>query len=137
MSDGILSKGITLSYSTSSTGTYTALDDLQSIPDLGGTKDSVEITTLADSAHRFMDGLLNYGDSIDFTFLYAEDQFGDLNDLSGTIYWKVGLPDGTAGAVGTTCAFSGISSVRLNGVGTNSPITYTLSIKPNSEMVFA
>jgi hypothetical protein len=45
--------------------------------------------------------------------------------------WKVELPDGE------TCSFSGIHSVKLDGVGVNAALTYTLSIKPDSEMVWA
>lgn len=134
---GFLSKGIQLSYSSTSTGTFTALTNLQEIPDLGGTKDSIEITTLASAAHEYMNGLINYGDSLDFTFLYDPAQFATLNALQGVQYWKVGLPDGENGAIDTTCAFSGEASVKLNGVGTNQPMTYTLSIRPNSEMSFS
>jgi hypothetical protein len=43
----------------------------------------------------------------------------------------VTLPDGL------TCTFSGTSSVKLDGVGVNAALTYTLAIKPDSEMVFA
>ncbi len=136
-SNGYISKGITLSYCSTSTGTYTDLTDLQEIPDLGGEVETIEITTLADAAHRYTKGLISYGDSLDFTFLYEPTQYTTLNGLSGTYYWKVGLPDGTAGAIDTIISFSGESSVKLNGVGTGAVLTYTLSISPNSEMTIS
>jgi hypothetical protein len=68
MSNGVLTRGTTLSYKTSGS-TYTALPDLQEIPDMGADIDNVEITTLADSARRYMKGLKDYGD-LEFTFLY-------------------------------------------------------------------
>lgn len=128
---GVLSKGITLSYKTSSSGEFTQLTNLQEIPDLGGETEAIEITNLADEAHMYMDGLKNYGDSIPFKFLYEKTQFETLIGLTGTINWKVTLPDTT------TCTFSGTSSVKLNGVGVNAALGYTLSIKPSSAMNWA
>lgn len=128
----VISKGITLSYKASGSGTtYTALTNLQEIPDLGGDTEAIEITTLADAAHVYTDGLKNYGDSLAFKFLYDKTQFTTLNGLAGTIGWQVKLPEGE------TCTFSGTCSVKLDGVGINSALTYTLSIKPSTEMAWA
>lgn len=126
-----ISKGITLSYKTGEASSYTALTNLQEIPDLGGSAESIEITTLADEAHVYTDGLLDYGDSLDFKFLYDKTQFTALNALEGAPSWQVKLPDGA------TCVFSGTCSAKLNGVGFASALTYTLSIKPNSAMTWA
>ena len=131
MSDAIISKGITLSYKNGGAGDFTALTDLQEIPDLGGETEAIEITTLADAAHMYTDGLKNYGDSLAFKFLYKKEQFTTLDGLSGVSNWKVALPDGA------TCTFSGTSSIKLDGVGINAALTYTLFVKPNSEMVWA
>ena len=125
-----ISKGIKLGYSSSGTTNYTDLPDLQEIPDLGGAAESIEITTLADAAHMYTDGILNYGDSLSFTFLYKKEQFNILNGLEGSINWKVTLPDNE------TCTFSGTCSVTLVGVGTNAALTYTLNIKPDSAMTW-
>lgn len=123
---GILSKGITLSYGEN------VLTNLMEIPELGGDTEAVEVTTLADAAHMYIDGIKNYGDSVAFKFLYEEDQFTTLNGLTGEQQWKVTLPNG-----GATCSFNGGCSVKLDAVGVNAPLTYTLSIKPNSEMIWA
>lgn len=130
--NAVISKGIKLSYKAStSASTYTDLTDLQEIPDLGGESEAIEITTLDDAAHMYTDGILNYGDSLSFKFLYKKTQFNTLTGLEGSISWKVTLPDSTA------CTFTGTSSVKLDAVGVNSPLTYTLAIKPDSEMVWA
>ena len=126
----VISKGITLSYKNGGSS-YTALTNLQEIPDLGGSTEAIEITTLADAAHMYTDGLKDYGDSIEFKFLYEEIQFSTLNALTGSIGWQVKLPDES------TCSFSGTSSVRLDGVGVGAALTYTLAIKPNTEMTWA
>ena len=131
-----ISKGIKLSYKTNGE-TYTDLTNLQEIPELGGDTESIEITVLSDAAHMYTNGIKNYGDSLAFKFLYDTTQFETLNGLSGSVDWKVSLPDGVDGAIDTTCTFSGTCSVKLDGVGVNSALTYTLSIKPNSEMTWA
>lgn len=122
---GVLSKGITLSYGENE------LTNLQEIPELGGDTEAIEITTLADAAHMYMDGIKSYGDSLAFKFLYEEAQFTTLNGLKESQTWTVKLPDGA------TCSFGGTCSVKLDGVGVNAALTYTLSIKPNSEMIWA
>lgn len=120
-----ISKGITLSLGEK------VLTNLMEIPELGGTAESIEITTLADEAHKYTDGIKNYGDSLDFKFLYEKEQFTELEGLDTVSTWKVTLPDGAI------CSFSGTSSVRLEGVGVNAALTYILAIKPNTAMAWA
>ena len=126
----VISKGITLSYKNGTTSEFKVLTNLQEIPELGGESEALEITTLADAAHMYTDGIKNYGDSLAFVFLYDVAQFRELNTLTGVSEWKVTLPDGQ------TCTFGGTSSIKLSGVGVNAALTYTLAIKPNSEMVW-
>ena len=126
----IISKGITLSYKNGTSGEFVELTNLQEIPELGGDAEAIEITTLADAAHMYTDGIKNYGDSLAFKFLYETAQFETLTALTGSSEWQVALPDGT------TCGFSGTSSVKLDGVGVNAALTYTLAVKPNSEMIW-
>lgn len=127
----MISKGIKLSYKNGTATDFTELTNLQEIPDLGGETESVEITTLADAAHKFEDGIKNYGDSLAFKFLYENAQFETLNSLTGSNTWQVELPDKT------TCTFGGTGSVKLDGVGVNAALTYTLAVKPDTEMVWA
>jgi hypothetical protein len=124
----VISKGITLSYQNGKQGEYIPLTNLQEIPELGGSAESIEITTLADAAHTYTNGILNYGDSLAFKFLYEKEQFSTLLSAEGTQDWAVELPDSTR------CAFTGTCSVSLDGVGVNAALTYTLAIKPNSAM---
>lgn len=121
----VISKGITLSYGENT------LTNLMEIPELGGDTEAIEITTLADAAHMYTDGIKNYGDSLAFKFLYEDAQFTTLNGLTESQTWKVELPDGT------TCTFGGTCSVKLDGVGVNAALTYTLAIKPNTAMAWA
>lgn len=108
----------------------TELTNLQEIPELGGDAEAIEITTLADEAHMYTDGIKNYGDSVAFKFLYEAAQFTALQTSKEDDAWKVELPDGT------TCAFTGKGSVKLDGVGVNAALTYTLGVKPTSAMTW-
>lgn len=126
---GTLTKGVKLSYGASST--YTDLTNLQSFPDLGGSKDSVEVTTMDDSAHTYIPGLESYGDSLSFVFLYEKTQFSTLSALSGTQNWKLTLPDSS------TITWSGRCDVTLTGSGVNAAMQYTLKIFPESAMSFS
>jgi hypothetical protein len=128
--DAVISKGIKLSYKKGESADFIELKNLQEIPELGGDTEAIEVTTLADAAHMYTDGIKNYGDSLVFKFLYDKTQFTTLNSL-GSATWKVELPDGTA------CTFGGSGSVKLDGVGVNAALTYSLAIKPNTEMVWA
>jgi hypothetical protein len=125
----IISKGITLSYKAGTAGDFIELTNLQEIPELGGDSEAIEITTLADAAHMYTDGILSYGDTLTFKFLYEKEQFGALQEL-GEAEWKVELPDAT------TCTFGGTPTVKLDGVGVNAVLTYSLGIKPTSEMIW-
>lgn len=134
---GQISKGIKLSYGTAGGNSisYTDLTDLMEIPALGSAdKDTIEVTVLSDSAHTYIDGLDNYGDGIEFKFLYAKSQFDTLNGFGSTgKAWKVSLPGTSAG----TCTFEGTCSVSLDGVGTNAALTYTLKIRPTTALTWA
>lgn len=125
----ILSKGIKLGYSSTGTDTYTDLTDLLEIPSLGGSIDKVDVTTLADASKRYINGIKDYGD-LAFKFNYAKEQFNTLNGLTGSIHFKVTLPDNT------TATFSGEPSVSLEGVGVGAAMTYTLNISLDSDIDF-
>lgn len=132
----ILSKGLTLSYSSTSTGTKTALTNLISIPDLGAAPEKVDVTNLADGARRSINGLIDYGD-LQFEFYYDKTQFAALQALTGKVYFEVSIPDGEAGAAGTKATFSGFPAVVLKSASVGAAMQYTLSIALDSEIEFA
>ena len=125
----ILSKGIKLAYSSTGTESYTDLTDLLEIPSLGGSVDKVDVTTLADASKKYINGIKDYGD-LAFKFNYAKAQFTTLNGLTGSVNFKVSLPDNT------TATFSGEPSVSLEGVGVGAAMTYTLNISLDSDIEF-
>ena len=64
---GLLTKDIKLSYKNNST--YTEIPNLQECPELGGTAEKVEVTTLADGNKKYINGIKDFGD-LAFKFLY-------------------------------------------------------------------
>ena len=77
----------------------------------------------------YINGIKDYGD-LAFKFNYAKEQFTTLNGLTGSINFKVTLPDAT------TATFSGEPSVSLEGVGVGAAMTYTLNISLDSDIDF-
>ena len=126
----ILTKGMTLGYRTSGSGSYTTLTDLLEVPALGGSVDKVDVTTLADASKKYIKGLIDYGD-LQFKFNYAKEQFKALDALTGSVSFQVTLPDET------TATFSGEPTVSLESAAVGAPLTYTMSIALDSEIVFA
>jgi hypothetical protein len=108
------------------------LHGLQNIPELGSATEAIEITTLADGARTYTDGIENYGDSIPFTFLYEAEQYAALQSSTPADAWKVQLP----APDNSTFTFTGKGSVKLAGVGVNGVLTYTLSVRPTSKIEF-
>lgn len=130
---GILSKGITLSYKNSSS--YVEIPNLQEVPELGGSAEKVDVTTLADGNYKYINGIKDFGD-LAFKFLYdnegAESNYRIVRGLeeSGEIVeWKVTFPDNT------TFEFSGEASTAIDGASVNSALTFTLNITLNSDIV--
>lgn len=57
---------------------------IKSFPDIdtSGNPDQIEITTLCDEYHQYIDGLKNYADNLEFTANYDELVFSTLNGIS-------------------------------------------------------
>lgn len=130
---GILTKGISLSYKTTGgAGEFTKLTNLQEIPEIGnGEKEKVEVTVLDDNVKKYIAGLGDSGQTLAFKFLYDKTQFQTLMALTGSMDWKVSMPDEVA------ATFKGTPSVKFDSAATNNALTYTLSILVESEITFA
>ena len=130
---GLLTKGIKLSYSTSGTSSYTQIPDLMSCPALGGSKEKVDITTLADGAYKYIAGLKTQED-LAFQFLYDNAENGSYRlakGITGILNWKIEFPDGTA------FTFTGECSTAIDAAAVNAALTFTLTIVLNSDITVA
>lgn len=130
---GISTIDATLEYKKSTETEYTEVENIQEFPDFGGETESIEVTTLKDKVRKYIAGLKSYGESLDFVVLHTKTEFLKYtNELAGeTLDWKFTLSDGL------TCTWSGTCSTKMNGGGTGASVQYTLSVKPESDMVWA
>ena len=129
---GILTKGIKLSYKTSSSGsTYTELTNLMEIPEIGnGEKEMIDVTVLTDDVKKSIAGLGDSAQTLAFKFLYVKEQFTTLMAMTDSISWKVEMPDGV------NATFTGTPSVKFDSAAPNAALTYTLSIGVESKIEF-
>lgn len=132
MATGILTKGITFSYKKSST--FEVVPDLQEVPELGGTAEKVEVTTLTDGNKRYINGIKDFGD-LTFKFLYDNSSttssyriLRGLEESGAVTEFKVTFPDSTE------FVFSGQISTATDSAAVNSALTFTASINLNSDI---
>ena len=127
---GILTKGITLSYSTTGTD-YTVLTNLQEIPEIGnGEKEMIDVTVLTDDVKKSIAGLGDSAQTLAFKFLYEKTQFETLMAMTTSMKWKVTMPDGVA------ATFDGTPAVKFDSAAPNAALTYTLSVGVESKIEF-
>ena len=130
---------IFLMQKASGTGTsYTKLIDITSFPDLGGTPEMLETTTLSDGAQTYIAGI-ETRDAMEFECNYTKADYDKLKALEGTegsfSIWMGGTvasgvvtPTGSDGKYD----FKGYLSVHINGGSVNEVVKMTVSIAPSS-----
>lgn len=111
----------------------TELKDLLSTPDLGiGDPEKVEVTTLADDTRRYINGLKDVGDSLEFEFNYVageQESYAKLKaaqDAKEVHKFKVELPDGLS------FSFDAMVAVKITGAAVGEQIKFTLNLTPYS-----
>lgn len=128
---GILTKGITLSYSTTGSE-FTVLTNLQEIPEIGnGEKEMIDVTVLTDDVKKSIAGLGDSSQTLAFKFIYEKTQFETLMAMGASMKWKVTMPDGVA------ATFDGTPAVKFDSAAPNAALTYTLSIGVESKIEFS
>ena len=114
--------------------TYTKLVDIKSFPDLGGSPEMIETTTLSDSMTTNIMGIQSL-DALEFECNYTKEDYTKLKALEGVekefAVWLGGTesngvvtPTGEDGKF----AFKGQLSVYVNGGGVNEVVNMTVSI---------
>lgn len=124
-------------------GEYSKLVDIKDFPDLGGTPEMLETTTLSDGAQTYIPGIQSQ-EALEFTVNYTKNDFDALKDLEGqdndfavwfggTVTGGVATPTGSDGKF----EFSGQLSVFVVGGGTNEVVDMTVSIAPSTVITVA
>lgn len=132
MAQGLLSKGTKLLMKATGS-TYENLEDLMSVPELGAEKEKVEVTCLADSAKRYINGIGDFGD-LSFKFLYDATEASSyrklkaVEDADAVKEFKIELPDGVS------IEFTAGVSTKIEAVEVNGALTFNASLTLNSDM---
>ncbi len=135
MAVGLATIGVKIGYKTSTSGnTYTDLPNLQTTPELGGTPEKIDVTTLADSFRRYVNGVKDYGD-LDFVFLYDGDQATSSYKMLKTIEnkdtaFRVTLPDSS------TFDFTAAVIVKMGAAEVDGALTFTGSFALSSDVTW-
>ena len=81
---GQISKGIRLGYGamvgSTRPSSYTFIPELTGIPALGASPSTHQRTTLNDSMHRYMKGLMDVGEPLDFPCIFTSEIISDVDD---------------------------------------------------------
>jgi hypothetical protein len=117
---------------------YQKLIDIKDFPDLGGTPEMLETTTLSDGMQTYIPGIQSL-DGLEFTANYDKSDFADLKDMEGTEYeFAVWFGGDVVGGVVTPTGengkfeFKGQLSVYPVGGDVNAVVEMTISIAPSS-----
>lgn len=115
--------------------------DIKEFPDLGGTSEMIEITTLSDKVQRNIPGVQSL-DALEFTANYTLTDYKALKALEDTekefAVWFGGTESGdtvTPNGSDGKFKFKGQLSVYINGGGTNEVVEMTISIAASSAIV--
>lgn len=145
----ILSQGITLSIKGDTGADFTVIPGLLEVPDIGGTTEKVDVTTLADTSRQYINGIKDYGE-LTFKFIYDGLCCKDgANDVSNYQYlynvfdqsrdepkrWK--LQYKSTSTRHFEFAFDGYGSLSMDSASVNSALTFTLTITLASDITYS
>ena len=119
-------------------GTYEKLVDIKEFPDLGGSPEMLETTTLSDNMQTYIPGIQSL-DALEFTANYTLADYTALKALDGVendyAVWFGGTGEGSSltptGSDGKF-EFKGQLSVFPVGGGVNEVVDMTITIAPST-----
>lgn len=119
---------------------YSKLTCITSFPDLGGSPEQIDVTTLCDTQRHFIPGVQENG-SLAFEAWYDSATYSTLKGLAGSdnyyAVWFGGTdathPTGSNGVF----KFKGDLRVNVNGGGVNEAVAMTITIFPSTDITFA
>ena len=123
--------------------TYEKLFDIKSFPDLGGTPEMLETTTLSDSMQTYIAGIQSL-DALEFECNYTKEDYTKAKGLEGKTgsyaVWFGGTDEGgklTPTGENGKFEFDGQLSAFPVGGGVNEVVGMTVSIAPSTPIKFA
>ena len=126
--------GISLMYKATDGDTYTRLIPIKDFPDMGGTPELLEVTSLSDSMQVYIPGIRSL-DALEFTANYTLADFKKIKAMEGkdTAFAVWFGADGADGKF----EFNGQISVFPTGGGVNEVVGMTISIAPSTPITMA
>lgn len=129
-----------LMHKAASASDYAKLIDISDFPDLGGTPELLDTTTLSDAMKTYINGIQE-AEGLEFNTNYTKVGYAALKALEHkeedyAVYFGTdsnGDPDGSDGAF----TFKGELSVHVTGAGVNEVRKMLISIAPTTEIEFA
>ena len=118
--------------------TWGKLIDIKDFPDLGGSPELLETTTLSDKMQTYIPGIQSL-DALEFTANYTKNDYTTLKELEGVendyAVWFGGTESG--GVITPTgndgkFSFKGALSVYTSGGGVNEVVDMTITIAPST-----
>lgn len=118
--------------------TYEKLVDIKDYPDIGGSPETLETTTLSDSMQTYINGIQS-SEAMEFTINYTSDIYDTISEMADTetdfAIWFGGTE--TGGVVTPTgdegkFSFKGFISIRISGKGVNEVREAVISIAPST-----
>ena len=126
--------GISLMYKANESETYTKLIDIKDFPDLGGSPEMLETTTLSDNMQTYIPGIQSL-DALEFTANYTLADFKKIKAMEG-VDTAFAVWFGAEGAEGKF-NFNGQISAFPVGGGVNEVVSMTISIAPSTPITMA
>ena len=134
-----------LMYKESGSSDYSSLCHITSTPDLGGTPNMIQTTTLSDDTHTYIPGVKDLGDGLTFGANYDKTDYQKLKALENVntkfAVWKGGTGTSTLDAVPTGSdgkwEFEGSLTVYPTGGGVDEAFGMTIVIAPSTSITFA
>ena len=123
----LLTKGATLKLDS------TLVNGVKSMGEISETTNKIEVTTLADEAQKFINGIKSYGDAISFTCVYDKAQYLKVRAMQNNAEHAVEIKY----ADGLTITFQAYVSTTLSGVEVDSAHEYTIELTPASAITIA
>lgn len=133
-----------LMYKQADASNYELLVHITSTPDLGGTPNMIETTTLSDDTQTFIPGVKQLGDGLEFTANYDKSSYEKLKALEGKqvdyAVWKGGTGTSTSDATPSGAdgkwSFTGQLTVFPTGGSVDEAFGMTINIAPSSAITY-
>ena len=121
--------GVTLKWGESSAAVEKVVD-IKDFPDMIGTPETLETTTLSDSAQTFVNGIRST-EQLQFTCNFSKTDFSAVNDdAEKPLFYELSFSDGSK------FTWQGQHTCGLPGKGVNEVIEFTINIAASTPVVF-